>query len=88
MREFDSETPLIILDDVPSDRLYRRASEATAADGEMDLRDGWALWSRRQRPWYDEAKVWFSEHGGHTDVEFELAGAITVARQMRFEARP
>lgn len=87
VREFDLYAPLILLDGVPDDRLYPRAGDASSADGERDLRDGWALWSRRQRPWYDEARVWFSPHGGHEAVADELLGAISVARYTRFEAR-
>lgn len=87
VREFDREVPLILLDGVPDDRLYPRAAEATPSDGENDLRDGWALWSRLQRPWFDEAAVWFSSYGGHEDIADELAGAITVARFTRFETR-
>lgn len=85
IREFDSEAPLILLDGTPANRLYLRPGEAVAAYGDTELRDGWALWSRRQRPWFDEAAVWFSDWGGCHDVADELRGAVTVARFTRFE---
>lgn len=84
MREFDSEAPLIVLDGPPDDRLYLRAMDASADDANEALRDGWALWSRRQRPWLDESQIWFGPFGGHGCVSDVIAGAVAVARFTRF----
>lgn len=85
IREFDRAEPLILLDGAPDDRLYQRAADAQVDDADSRLRNGWALWSRCQRPWYDDAFTWFSPDGGHADVSDEIRGAVTASRFARFD---
>lgn len=83
---FDDRETLIVLDGPPDAKMYLRGGEIRALDADSHFRDGLALWSNKERPWWDTWRAFFGPDG-----DAEAAGAIQraclYAKQARFDGR-
>jgi hypothetical protein len=84
---FDDTETLIVLDGVPEPKMYLRGGELRAIDRESRFRDGLALWSGKQRPWWDSWVAFFGPQPLYPEAVSEIEHACLSARHIRFDRR-